>query len=452
MANYDQMDDPTSAAFDIFFSGIIPIGYSVYFEPLLSTTLKSKIEDFVFFFVEPLIPLFYAFNKITYNEFDKRHIIFICVYSTFRIVSAIIYYSILAWIKKTNRYFGYKSLKHCILFVYFGIIEYCARFVPMMCLEDLRKTGSITELLNGVAILGIIFGFFAFVLLLPHILYKNRRDFPIVGNIIYSIYTFSSFYISIVYLVIVPSNVIYVKIAFNINLLLIMRFFTICNDKPRNKNRGLGCIILFAFDDIKSIEKELKNENTDKYWYEIFLSHRMIKPIIDEIKKRILKRDKDQEYYEDRLICNRANILYYYKYGEALEKKRSKKRFQNTIQSIGSASSIQSIGSTSSPQSIGSTSSAQSIGSTSSVSSTQRIGSTSSTGNSTAQDHEFVLDTYIPGIILHNEIKKANKVYKLFNGIGTQNINNVKSLSATDIARLEDEEINKIIKSLKVKP
>ncbi|CAG8660538.1 12864_t:CDS:2 [Rhizophagus irregularis] len=35
--------------------------------------------------------------------------------------------------------------------------------------------------------------------------------------------------------------------------------------------------------------------------------------------------NKDQEYYEDRLICNRANILYYYKYGEALEKKRSKK-------------------------------------------------------------------------------------------------------------------------------
>src|SRR6266542_5204175 len=121
---YEQMDSPTSAAFDIFFSGILPIFYSTLFEPLLSRTLKSKIEDLVAFLVEPLIPLFYIFNKITYNQFTRNHFIFICIYCTFRIISFIIYYLILIWIRKTKRYFRYKSLEHCMLFLYFVIIEF----------------------------------------------------------------------------------------------------------------------------------------------------------------------------------------------------------------------------------------------------------------------------------------------------------------------------------------
>jgi hypothetical protein len=393
MEEYDQMDVSTSAAFDIFFSGILPIGYSIYFEPLLSTTLKSKIEDFVFFFVEPLISLFYAFNKITYNQFTNKHLIFICATVSYRIATFIIYHSILIWIKKKKRYFGYKSFEHCILFFYINTSEYFARHFPMLFLEEPLKPE--TWILNGVALLGIIFAFFLFVIILPYALYKNKRNFPIFGIIIYSTFIFSSFYVSIGYLVVIPSNVVYVKISFNINLLLLMRFFTITNEKPSNKNRGITCIILFAFDDIDNMEKELRNKPKVQDWYMKYLTNPMIKQIIDEITKRMTSKN-DKEYYEDESNCNKANILYYYKYGKDLKEKRDK---------------------------------AQS-------------GSTLLFGNS---DDEFTLETYIPGINLHNEIKTANKVYKLFNGIGVDKINNVESFSAKDIARIEDDEIERII-------
>lgn len=78
-------------------------------------------------------------------------------------------------------------------------------------------------------------------------------------------------------MVIIPSNVIYVKIAFNINLLLIMRFFSILEDKPSNKKRGWGCVVLFAFDDTEGIEKELKKEDRGQYWYTPYLSRPIIK-------------------------------------------------------------------------------------------------------------------------------------------------------------------------------
>ncbi|PKC05134.1 hypothetical protein RhiirA5_378869 [Rhizophagus irregularis] len=296
--SYDQMNSPTSAAFDIFFSGIIPIGYSTFFEPLLSAPLKSK--------------------KI------------------------------------------------------------------------------------------------------------------------------------IIYLVIIPSNVIYVKIAFNINLILVMRFFTIFEDKPSNKKRGLACVILFAFDDIHKIERELKNEEWDQDWYTSFLSHPMINRInrmIDKIKEIIKKKkiDDDNYYYneeEDKSNCNKANILYYYKYGESLEKRRIKKPCQKFIQDNESMiSSSDNIIVIQDNENMSSSTENTIIKYNESTSSSENI--------ITIQVHEFLLETYKSGIKLHDEIKKANKVYKLFNGIGVEKIYQVERFSVDDIERLEYKEIDEIIKNVR---
>jgi hypothetical protein len=430
--NYDQMNSPTSAAFDIFFSGIIPIGYSTFFEPLLSAPLKSKVEDFILFFVEPLIPLFYAFNKITYNRITKKHIIFIYTYCSFRIISFIIYYNILIWLKKNEkRYFKYKSLKHYMLFLYFSIIEFLVRFLPVFFLENVNELLKRAFAPNAVFILGIVFAFLIYIFIIPHILYKNRDNFPIFSSLVYSSYKFCSFSTSIIYLVLIPSNVIYVKIAFNINLLLIMRFFTIFEDKPSNKKRGLACVILFAFDDIHKIERELKNEERDQNWY---TSHPMIirmNRMIDKIKEITKKKNVDNYYDEDedKSNCNKANILYYYRYGEALEKRRIKKP-QNFIQDIIVIQDNENI-------------------SSSENTTIKYNGSTSSSENITIQVHDFLLDTYKPGIKLHDEIKKANKVYKLFNGIGVEKIYQVERFSADDIARLNYDEIDEIIKNVR---
>ncbi|GBC08145.1 hypothetical protein RclHR1_07930002 [Rhizophagus clarus] len=115
--------------------------------------------------------------------------------------------------------------------------------------------------------------------------------------------------------------------------------------KPSNKNRDWSSIVLFAFDDIEDIKKELKNEP---------------------------RNDQNCNNYdegEDKSNCNKANILYYYKYGEALKKK------------------IQ---------------------------------------NNTTLSHEFILERYIP-----------------------EKIDYIESLSASDIARLEEKEIAKIIQNIK---
>ncbi|PKB98419.1 hypothetical protein RhiirA5_431395 [Rhizophagus irregularis] len=65
--------------------------------------------------------------------------------------------------------------------------------------------------------------------------------------------------------------------------------------------------------------------------------------------------------------------------------------------------------------------------------------------------HEFILERFIPGNNLHNEIKKANKVYKLFDGIGLEKIDYIESFSADDIARLEYIEINEIVNRINTK-
>ncbi|CAG8462492.1 4501_t:CDS:2 [Rhizophagus irregularis] len=76
--------------------------------------------------------------------------------------------------------------------------------------------------------------------------------------------------------------------------------------------------------------------------------------------------------------------------------------------------------------------------------------STSSSENIiTIQVHEFLLETYKSGIKLHDEIKKANKVYKLFNGIGVEKIYQVERFSVDDIERLEYKEIDEIIKNVR---
>jgi hypothetical protein len=388
MEEYNQMDVTTSTAFDIFFNGIFPVLFSTFFEPLLSATTKSKIEDFFILFVEPFIPLLYVFNKITYNQFTQRYFIFICVYISSLSIVSISHYYIFIWLRKKGGYFKYKSFKHCMIIFYYGIIETLPRFLPVFCFENVEELGKIAfKQPNAVAVLGIILLFLIFALILPHIMYSNKDDFPVIGNIIFALHIFSSFFASIIYLVIIPSNVIYVKLAFNINLLLIMRFFSISEDKPSNKKKGWFCVVLFAFEDTEDIEREIKKQPKVQDWYMKYLSHPVIKRMIDKIKK-IIDNNSDED--EDRSNCNKANILYYYKYGEYLEKK---KNIQN--------------------------------------------------------NETFVLKSSIPGIKLRNEIKKAKNVYRLFNGIGIDKINNITSLSADDIARLELNEIDEIINKIK---
>src|SRR5688500_9415743 len=77
----NKLDEPTNAAFDILFSGILPIGYSTLFEPRLSESTKFLIEDIFCFYIGPLVPLFYVFNKITYNQFQNKHFVPIVIYS-----------------------------------------------------------------------------------------------------------------------------------------------------------------------------------------------------------------------------------------------------------------------------------------------------------------------------------------------------------------------------------
>ncbi|RGB38743.1 hypothetical protein C1646_755339 [Rhizophagus diaphanus] len=221
--------------------------------------------------------------------------------------------------------------------------ETSTRFLPVICLENIGELRNIAfKAPNAIVVFGIILAFLILVLILPHILYSNRHEFPVFEA------------------------------------------------KPSNKKRGWGCVVLFAFDDTEGIEKELKKVDRGQYWYTPYLSRPIIKPITKIINEITKKSDKYIEYEEDKSICNKANILYYYKYGKFLEEKRI----------------YQSTGTT---------------------------------------PHEFILGRYIPGNNLHNEIKKANKVYTLFDGIGIEKIDYIESFSADDIARLEYIEINEII-------
>ncbi|GES97081.1 hypothetical protein GLOIN_2v1845029 [Rhizophagus clarus] len=146
-----------------------------------------------------------------------------------------------------------------------------------------------------------------------------RDDFPVFSNIMFALHIVNSFF-------------------FKYSLF----------DKPSNKNRDWSSIVLFAFDDIEDIKKELKNEpRNDQNW----------------------NKSNNYDEGEDKSNCNKANILYYYKYGEALKKK------------------IQ---------------------------------------NNTTLSHEFILERYIP-----------------------EKIDYIESLSASDIARLEEKEIAKIIQNIK---
>ncbi|GBB96506.1 hypothetical protein RclHR1_02770008 [Rhizophagus clarus] len=306
-----------------------------------------------------------------------------------------------------------------MLFLYFSIIEFHARFLPLFFLENVK------ELIKR-----------AFA---PN---ANRDSFPIFSSLIYSSYKFCSFSTSIIYLVLIPSNVVFVKIAFNINLILVMRFFTIFEDKPSNRKRGLACVILFAFDDVHKIVRELKNEERDRIWYNSFLSLPIINQMIDKIRLITKKSNEDNYYNEDEDItnCNRANILYYYRYGEALEKRRIRKYTKKFIQD--------NNGSTSSSEDIIVIQDNENV--TSSENTTIKCNEcTLLSENITIQVHEFLLDTYKPGIKLHDEIKKANKVYKLFNGIGVEKIFQVEGFSADDIVRLEYKEIDDIIKNVR---
>ncbi|CAB5118053.1 unnamed protein product [Rhizophagus irregularis] len=268
--------------------------------------------------------------------------------------------------------------------------ETSTRFLPVICLENIGELRNIAfKAPNAMVVFGIILAFLILVLILPHILYANRDEFPVFGNIIFALHIFSSCFSSIVYLVIIPSNVIYVKIAFNINLLLIMRFFSILEDKPSNKKRGWGCVVLFAFDDTEGIEKELKKEDRGQYWYTPYLSRPIIKPItkiINEITKKMIKKLNMMKI--NQFVIKQISYIII-----NMEKSLKRKGFIST-------------------------------------------GTT---------PHEFVLERYIPGNNLHNEIKKANKVYTLFDGIGIEKIDYIESFSAEDIARLEYKEINEII-------
>ncbi|CAB4432426.1 unnamed protein product [Rhizophagus irregularis] len=154
---------------------------------------------------------------------------------------------------------------------------------------------------------------------------------------------------------------------------------------------------------------------------------------IDKRNYKEEKNDEDDDYYneeEDKSNCNKANILYYYKYGESLEKRRIKKPCQKFIQDNENNENMSSSTENTIIKYNESTSSSENI--------------------ITIQVHEFLLETYKSGIKLHDEIKKANKVYKLFNGIGVEKIYQVERFSVDDIERLEYKEIDEIIKKCQI--
>src|SRR6266498_1374776 len=131
----NYLDEPTNAAFDILLSGIIPIGYAIFFEPRLSENKKSLIEDIGGFYLGPLLPLFYVFNKITYNQFQKKHFVPIVIYL---IGKLFITYLILFERRKIingKKYFKLLTRPHFKLFTYICIEGFFVHFSPLFILE-----------------------------------------------------------------------------------------------------------------------------------------------------------------------------------------------------------------------------------------------------------------------------------------------------------------------------
>ncbi|CAG8658889.1 206_t:CDS:2, partial [Racocetra fulgida] len=61
------MDDATKSAFDVFLSGIIPLGYTAIFEPMLSANVKNNIDDIFIILYLVIIPADDIYVKIGLN-------------------------------------------------------------------------------------------------------------------------------------------------------------------------------------------------------------------------------------------------------------------------------------------------------------------------------------------------------------------------------------------------
>ncbi|CAG8533791.1 hypothetical protein C2G38_2241423 [Gigaspora rosea] len=174
------MNDATKSAFDVLLSGVLPVGYMSIFQPLLSANVKTYVDDIFIFCVEPLIPLFYVFNK---NEITGKR----------------------------------------------------------RCQWSFKKNSNP-----------------------PNIHFWGCFDFSHNCD--------TAFASSILYLVMIPADDIYVKIGLNIDLFMLLRLPEMIEENPYNKtkpddkvksddkkklclkNRGLVSVVLFGID--KEIEKD----------------------------------------------------------------------------------------------------------------------------------------------------------------------------------------------------
>ncbi|CAG8610465.1 24547_t:CDS:2 [Gigaspora margarita] len=239
------MDDATKSAFEVLLSGVLPVGYMSLFQPLLNANIKTYIDDIFIFWVEPLIPLFYVFNK---NEVTGKYLIPIFIYIIFKFLAYILFWIILNQIvKKNDNYqFKYKT----------------PQYFKDDVIEVLRRTPTHPIFIFWIVLifLAILIVFIAFVNWKKENEINENNDENYIGSHIISIgfgaFAFAS---SILYLVIIPADDIYVKIGLNIDLFMLLRLPEMIEENPYYKksddkkklclkNRGLVSVVLFGID------------------------------------------------------------------------------------------------------------------------------------------------------------------------------------------------------------
>jgi hypothetical protein len=124
---HGTMDDSTKAAFDVFLGGIIPLGYSSLFEPILSANVKNNVDDFFIFYITPLIPLLYVFNK---NIYTGKYLIPIFICFIFKYLAYWIF-RIIILKEEIKIQLKYGTPKHCGFVIFWFAYACIYQFSPV---------------------------------------------------------------------------------------------------------------------------------------------------------------------------------------------------------------------------------------------------------------------------------------------------------------------------------
>lgn len=225
----------TSTVFDVFFNGVIPIIYAITYQ-LTSQKAKCLVEDFTSFGLIPLVPVLYAISQ---NE-QTGSLIFVGLY-VFNIILFLIFRIIL---HNYKGHFKCNETKHIILtiifIIYFGIYYY----VPLLSVENIGEMIYNFSYITSNATFILFWPIVLLVLLESMAIFPNE-NISLISIIIYIIWNLNFYISSFIYLILIPSNSILIKVVYSI--LLIAGIHTIYLVSEMNMEmKGLVRIILFA--------------------------------------------------------------------------------------------------------------------------------------------------------------------------------------------------------------